>query len=306
MLEALFLVNSRGLKVKTKIFSEIEDYIGEIIEEETLDNFLMSIYSDLNIDFPDSLSLILFGSDIDLPDGVFGAYFVLNSDIYFILTNTEIIDKQKLVNLPEVKQFIEERQKKVKFYKGLVIADYSEKEGPIPTFNRSPLSQNKELPLLAVQGITVLGMGMDDIPKYHLAGPLPVPGNTNYSFLCYMYYRPAPDSPDPRISASGRPATLFLIIEPCENVEKEILDFTKTFLDQWIISTAANKKKLENKDLDQLNIDLQRIVLLAKDLLYLRTIRESEIRKMLQITASENVLLRHEVEELKAKLAKYE
>lgn len=312
MLEALYLLNSRGLQVFSEIFNSNKFFTNTQDDSNSVDNILISIYYELNFNFPENLSIRKISSDYKIPKGLFGYYFVSNNDLYIIFSNTKPNIIKSLLKDEKIKTFVQKRKKMIGFYSGLFVSDYSEQQGPVPFFNDSPISDEEQF-LLAVQGVTVLGMGTTDTDKTQLAGPLPVPRNDKYSFLVFLYHRPAPDSEDPRIKQNGRPATIFMIVETSENIDKEVLDFTKTFLDQWASSGPANKNKLDPNDLKRLKVDIARIIQLARDLVFIRAIQESEFRNLLLAYSSENLLLKDQisdlektVEMLKESLSKYE
>ena len=306
MLEAIYLLNSRGLSVNKEVFSDHKYFVED--GDSSVEDILVSIFYTLNFNFPDIKTISpIAKKDYKTPSGIYGYYLVKYYDLFILFTNKKVLKKdlKSLQNHETVKKFIEKREETISYYKGLFVSDYSEVQGPIPYFNKSPISDETQF-LLAVQGVTVLGMGLADYSKTQLAGPLPVPKSSKYSFLVFLYHRPAPDSEDPRIQQNGRPATLFMIVDATENIDKEVMNFTQTFLEQWAASEAANKTVLDIVDLQRVNVDLQRIIQLARDLVYIRSIQESKFRKLLVAYSTEIMLLKDENTSLREKLAKYE
>jgi len=300
MIEALVLLNSQGLKIASEVFSNKTFFLGE---NQALDLVLNTVYSHLNLDFPEKLPVTVI--DFELIEGIFGAYFVEKKEIYFIFSNTVIKRPKMLLKDKKIVKFIDNRQKELRFFNGIFISDWQDSAGPVPLYNKSTLD-DETLTLLAVQGTTILGMGMNEVPN-QLVGPIPVP-KTVLSFIVYMYKRTASESSDSRIVSKGRPTTIFIILELVEGndrLDKETQEFIKTFLEQYVRSEQAQEEFLYEEDLDQLNIDLKQTVLLAKDLITMRTLKEGELSKLLHSYASENMLMKSEIVELKAQIADY-
>ena len=203
-------------------------------------------------------------------------------------------------SLSKVTEAIRKRKEDRSFFKGIVISDFDDVQGPVPIFNASELEEDF-LAVLAVQGTTVLGMGMQSMPN-HIVGPVPIPSNPELSTLIRGFQRPAPSSTDPRIQLGGRPTMIFMIIESRITLHKETLDFIDSFLSQWIYSEAV-KEFLEDEDLKQMSIDLEQLIILALDLIHLRDIQTVHLRELVKFYASENMLLKQEIAHLRTRLS---
>ncbi|MHA2366418.1 MAG: hypothetical protein ACXAC7_20845 [Candidatus Hodarchaeales archaeon] len=293
MLKVIFLLNSRGLKVYSKILGK-EKYLHD--ETSNFELIISTIYANLQENFPKEFEITEF-KEIELPKGLQCYFYVHEFDLMVLFSSKAL---KSLPKDPIVNELLEKRQQSRSFYKGLCVADFDDTSGPIPIFNHSMLNESEQA-MLSVQGTTVLGMGMTEMPVT-LVGPVPVPTAPELSFLGFGYQRPAPKSEDPRILKGGRPATLFLIIDTAENIGKEVRDFVETFLFQWTQSNVGMQEKLLDDDLERLDDNIQQTITLAKDIISVRKSQEQNIRELLRIYASENLLLRDEIRSLKDQL----
>jgi hypothetical protein len=294
MIKALFILNSNGLKVESLI-KKTDSFFHT--GNTQLEELISSIFVHYQYNYPVS-SMPVEIVDQNLPSGVVGYHFVHAYDLF--ITFFEEKPDRDLTKLSEVIKLISLRQSLRSFYKGIVVADFDDTMGPVPIYNNSPLEEG-ETTMLAVQGTTVLGMGMTTIPA-QLVGPVPVPRRPNYSFMAFGYQRPAPGSNDPRILSVGRPAIIFLILDHVDTLDKEVKDFAESYLFQWVQAEVAQQEILNLADLARLHDNLMKIIILAKDLVRLRTIQIAEIKELLIRSSTENLLLKEEISHLKAQL----
>lgn len=294
-IQYLRVLNSKGLNVYSDKFKSKNPYFEEMNND--LEFIVNKLYADLQTNYPSKIKLRLVDEPGTVPDGSFVYFFIESYDLYIFFSDQE--DLADYSTIPELKKVINERKNERSFYKGVVIADFDDTQGPIPIFNDSELEEEL-LSVLAVQGTTVLGMGMTAIPN-HIVGPVPIPANPKLSALIRGFQRPAPHSDDPRIQLGGRPTTIFIIIDSQVILHKETLDFIDVFISQWIFSEAI-KENFEEEDLKQMSIDLGQLIILATDLIRLRDIQTSELRELLKFYTSENMILKQEITHLRSKL----
>jgi hypothetical protein len=292
----LRIINSKGLTVRSKKFDTKDSFFDD--GNNDLEFVVNNLYSDLQSNFPRKLSLRLIEETKTVPEGIFVYFFIEYYDLFIFFTNQG--DLSDYSNIDIIINAINERKTERAFFKGVVVADFDDTQGPIPIYNNSVLEEDF-LPVLAVQGTTVLGMGMTTMPN-HIVGPVPIPANSELSTLIRGFQRPAPNSDDPRIKLGGRPTTIFLIIESRIILHKETLDFIDVALTQWIYSEAI-KEFFDEEDLKQMAVDLEQLVILAQDLIHLRDAQSNHLRDLVKFYASENMILKQEILHLRNKLA---
>ena len=292
----LRVVNSRGLTVFSENYTKKNPFFEE--NNNDLEFIVNNLYADLQSNFPNKLKLRLIEEVSNLPEGLWVYFFIEHYDLFIFFSDIENLTD--ISNIKEITKAIDLRQTERSFYKGVVVADFDDTQGPIPIYNGSALDDDF-LSVLAVQGTTVLGMGMTSMPS-HIVGPIPIPSNSELSTLIRGFQRSAPGSEDPRIQLGGRPTTIFIIIESKIILHKETLDFIETFLSQWIYSDAV-KEFFEEEDLKQMSIDLEQLIVLAQDLIRLRNLQSSHIKDLLKFYTTENMILRQEIAHLRSKLS---
>lgn len=94
-------------------------------------------------------------------------------------------------------------------FDGMLFA-VEEDEGPSVRINASSLN-DREAIATAIQGLTAVGLGEENIEG--LFGPLPVPYNSNYKALIYIFNVESTSSIDPEILEGGRFCALFIIFK---------------------------------------------------------------------------------------------
>lgn len=294
-IDYLRVINSKGLSVISEAFEKKNDFYQE--GSNDLEFIINNLYANLQSNFPSKLSLRLVEEAPNIPNGIYAYFFIEHYDLYIFFSKEGNLTEYS--SIKEISQIVNERQSEMSFFRGVVVTDFSDTEGPVPLYNGSEL-EDDFLSVLAVQGTTVLGMGMTSIPN-HIVGPVPIPANSELSALIRGFQRPAPGSEDPRIQLGGRPTTIFIIIEAQIILNKEILDFIDTFLSQWINSGAV-KEFFDEDDLKDLTIDLRHLVILAQDLIRLRDIQTSHLKDLVKFYTSENAMLKQEIIHLRDQL----
>lgn len=293
----LRIINSKGLAVYSENYSKSDPFFKE--DNNDLEFIINNLYADLQLNYPGKLSLRRVDETPNLPKSLFVYFFIEHFDLFIFFSNqADLVD---ISGLTKLQNAINLRKAERSFFKGIVVSDFDDTQGPIPIFNRSSLEEDF-LAILAVQGTTVLGMGMTTMPS-NIVGPVPIPSNTELSTLIRGFQRPAPHSEDPRVQLGGRPTTIFIIIDSQITLHKESLDFIDTFLTQWIASEAV-KEYLEDEDLKQMSIDLEQLLILSQDLIRLRDIQSSHLKELLIFYTTENMLLKQEIAHLRTRLSK--
>ena len=291
----LRILNSKGLTVYSNKFNSKNSFFEEGAND--LEFIVNKLYADLQANYPNKIKLRLVDKPDNVPEGSFVYFFIESYDLYIFFSDQG--DLSDYSALKEITKTIESRKEERAFYKGVVISDFDDTQGPIPIYNGSILEEEL-LSVLAVQGTTVLGMGMTSMPN-NIVGPVPIPTNPKLSALIRGFLRPAPSSEDPRIQLGGRPTTIFIIIDSQVILHKETLDFIDVFLSQWIYSDAV-KEFFDDDDLKQMSEDLGQLIILALDLIRLRDIQTSHLRDLLKFYASENMILKQEIAHLRSQL----
>ena len=201
---------------------------------------------------------------------------------------------------------IEERNNRLQFFIGLLVAEFSDEVGPAPIYSRMNNDtvefSEEQLTLLSVQGTTLLGMGQKQMPSY-LIGPVPVP-RTNYFFLAFSYQRQSEESTDPRIKSVGRPTVIFTLLDSPATKEKELIDFIELYLSHWAKTEVGKSEHIKEEDFDRLFRDIRDTLSLSLDLIAVRTIQQQEFRLLFTQYYTENLLLKSQNEELKKSLEK--
>ena len=291
----LRVINSKGLAVYSNNYTKSDPFFVE--NNNDLEFIINNLYADLQSNFPNKLSLRLIDEVDNAPEGIYVYFFIEHYDLFIFFS-----DQNGLTDISTIKELSETiniRKSERSFFKGVVVSDFDDEQGPIPIFNGSELDEDF-LPVLAVQGTTVLGMGMTSMPS-HLVGPVPIPSRPELSTIIRGFQRSAPNSQDPRIQLGGRPTTIFIIIDSNVTLHKETLDFIDTFISQWLFSEAV-KEFLDEEDLRQMSIDLGQLIILAQDLIRLRNIQSTHLRELVKFYATENMILKQELAHLRAKL----
>ncbi len=292
----LRIVNSKGLAVYSENYSKSDPFFKE--NSNDLEFIINNLYADLQLNYPNKLSLRKVEEAPNLPKGLYVYFFIEHYDLFIFFS-----DQGDLANISGIKKLTDAvtlRKTERSFFKGIVVSDFDDTQGPIPIFNASELEEDF-LAVLAVQGTTVLGMGMTSMPS-NIVGPVPIPSSTELSTLIRGFQRPAPHSEDPRVQLGGRPTTIFIIIDTQIILHKETLDFIDSFLTQWIVSDAV-KEFFEEDDLKQMAIDLEQLVILSQDLILLRDIQSSHLKDLLIFYTTENMFLKQEIAHLRARLS---
>ncbi len=293
----LRIINSKGLSIYSEVFPKSDE--NPFFEENSndLDFIVNSLYANLQSNFPKNQYLCRIEEAQNVPKGLFVYFFIEHYDLFIFFSNLD--DLKDYTKVKEISNAVEKRKEERSFYKGIVISDFDDVQGPVPIFNGSELKEDL-LAVLAVQGTTVLGMGMETMPS-HVVGPVPIPSNPELSTLIRGFQRPAPSSNDPRIQLGGRPTIIFIVLESHITLHKETLDFIDSFLTQWIYSDAI-KEFFDQDDLKQLAIGLEQLIILTLDLIRLRDIQTSHLRDLVKFYVSENIFLKQEIIHLRNKL----
>ena len=289
------VINSRGLSIISQTFDKKNPFFEE--GSNDLEFIINNLYANLQSNFPKKINLRLIEDTQTLPEGIFAYFFIEHYDLYIFFSKENNLTEY--ASIKEISNVISERAIDRSFFKGVVVSDFDDTQGPVPIYNASDLDEDF-LSILAVQGTTVLGMGMTSIPN-HIVGPVPIPANPELSALIRGFQRPAPNSSDPRVQLGGRPTTIFMIIDSQIILHKETLDFIDTFLGQWINSGAV-KEILEDEDLEEMSVNLGQLIILAQDLIKLRDIQTSNLKELVKFYTTENMLLKQEIAHLRSQL----
>lgn len=293
----LRVVNSKGLTVFSETYTESKNpFFKE--NNNDLEFIVNSLYADLQLNFPSKIKLRRVEEVQNVPKGLYCYFFIEHYDLFIFFSTQK--DMTDYTSLSKVTEAIRKRKEDRAFFKGIVVSDFDDVQGPVPIFNASEL-EDDFLAVLAVQGTTVLGMGMESMPS-NIVGPVPIPANPELSALIRGFQRPAPSSDDPRIQKGGRPTMIFMIMDSSITLHKETLDFIDSFLTQWIYSDAI-KEFLDEEDLEQMSIDLEQLIILALDLIHLRDVQTIHLRELVKFYASENMILKQEIAHLRAKIS---
>ena len=94
-------------------------------------------------------------------------------------------------------------------FDGMLFA-INEETGPVLRLNISSLSEREAI-TTAIHGITAIGLGEDR--NRGLFGPIPVPYNTQFRALIYVFYVETKTSSDPIALEKGQFCGLFLIFK---------------------------------------------------------------------------------------------
>ncbi len=104
---------------------------------------------------------------------------------------------------------ITEQSEENMIFDGMLFA-INEETGPILRLNISSLSEREAIST-AIHGITAIGLGEDR--NRGLFGPIPVPYNTQFRALIYVFYVENQSSTDPIVLEKGQFCGLFLIFK---------------------------------------------------------------------------------------------
>lgn len=127
-------------------------------------------------------------------------------------------------------------------FNGILFA-FEDDSGPQLKFNASTLS-DREAIATAIQGITAVGMGEQDIKG--LFGPLPVPYNPEYKALVYIFNVDTNQSSDAEILERGRFCALFIIFK--KNMLRliaNVFSMIESLLNLYQESYLKNEKDLK-------------------------------------------------------------
>ncbi|MFW9922839.1 MAG: hypothetical protein ACFFDW_06065 [Candidatus Thorarchaeota archaeon] len=127
-------------------------------------------------------------------------------------------------------------------FNGILFA-LEDDSGPQLKFNASTLS-DREAIATAIQGITAVGLGEEDIRG--LFGPLPVPYNPNYKALVYIFNVDANQSSEAAILERGRFCALFIIFRKTMlRLIANVFSMIESLLNIYQESYLKNEKDLK-------------------------------------------------------------
>ena len=304
MISAVFIYNDKGLKVSRTIFESGEPFFNDNID--FVDHTHLDLYMKLKLDFPNNFPITKIQRDAEfpIPTSLSCYYFIIDRDLYFVYTRGNKINDEDIIQDKFILEKIDERKNRLKFFVGILIAEFRDDVGPAPIYSKMNLDEvhfsEEQLTLLSVQGTTLLGMGQKHMPTY-LIGPVPVP-RTDYFFLAFSYHRLSEESTDPRIKSLGRPTVIFTLLDNSATKEKELIDFIELFLSYWSKTEAGKSEHIKREDFDRLFRDIKNTISLSKDLIAVRTIQQQEFRLLFTHYYTENLLLHSQNEELKLQL----
>ncbi|MBK5112624.1 MAG: hypothetical protein KGD59_08575 [Candidatus Heimdallarchaeota archaeon] len=110
---------------------------------------------------------------------------------------------------PEHRPMAKDDNKEDLIFDGMLFA-VNDETGPVLRLNISSLSEREAI-TTAIHGITAIGLGEDR--NRGLFGPIPVPYNTDYRALIYVFYVESETSKDPLIQGKGQFCGLFFIFK---------------------------------------------------------------------------------------------
>jgi len=128
-------------------------------------------------------------------------------------------------------------------FEGIVLTIIGD-QGPEIVANLSPIDDNQAFSL-GVQGMTLIGMGTQQAPN-GLFGPIPVPNQTEFKSLVYIFTIKAESTHDTRIEKHGRVCSIFLLFQ--EDRTRDII--RGSGLIQAYLEYLLNRIKSE-KDLNE-------------------------------------------------------
>ncbi|MCG3253564.1 MAG: hypothetical protein KAX09_06935 [Candidatus Heimdallarchaeota archaeon] len=138
-------------------------------------------------------------------------------------------------------------------FDGMLFA-INEELGPILRLNISSLSEREAIST-AIHGITAIGLGEDR--NRGLFGPIPVPYNTQFRALIYVFYVENQSSKDPIVLEKGQFCGLFLIfkkdmIRYIANVYSMIESLLNVYQEIYL----AKEEQLQNNTIQYIYHDL--------------------------------------------------
>lgn len=138
-------------------------------------------------------------------------------------------------------------------FDGMLFA-INEETGPILRLNISSLSEREAIST-AIHGITAIGLGEDR--NRGLFGPIPVPYNTQFRALIYVFYVENQSSMDPIVLEKGQFCGLFLIfkkemIRYIANVYSMIESLLNIYQENYLLK----EEQLQNNTIQYIYYDL--------------------------------------------------
>lgn len=138
-------------------------------------------------------------------------------------------------------------------FDGMLFA-INEETGPVLRLNISSLSEREAI-TTAIHGITAIGLGEDR--NRGLFGPIPVPYNTQFRALIYVFYVETKTSSDPIALEKGQFCGLFLIfkkemIRYIANVYSMIESLLNVYQENYLLK----EEQLQNNTIEYIYHDL--------------------------------------------------